>query len=49
PMATAGRRMVEGDWRVIVPVAGTVAAVVGVLVTALAARRRPRRVGRRRA
>ncbi|WP_091344527.1 D-alanyl-D-alanine carboxypeptidase family protein [Micromonospora rhizosphaerae] len=48
PVVTAGRRMAEGDWRVILPVAGGAAAVVGVVVTLLMARRR-RPVGRRRA
>ncbi|GAA4563147.1 hypothetical protein GCM10023176_06470 [Micromonospora coerulea] len=50
PAVTAGHRMAEGDWRVIVPVAGTAATVVGVLVTLLVARRRRTRpTGRRRA
>ncbi|SCG68318.1 D-alanyl-D-alanine carboxypeptidase family protein [Micromonospora inositola] len=49
PAATAGRRMAEGDWRVIGPVAGGAATVVGVLVAVLVARRRPRQTGRRRA
>ncbi|MDZ5442990.1 serine hydrolase [Micromonospora sp. 4G57] len=49
PAVTAGRRMVAGDWRVIGPVAGGASTVVGVLVAVLAARRRPRPTGRRRA
>ncbi|WP_406045385.1 serine hydrolase [Micromonospora sp. NBC_00898] len=49
PAATAVRRMVEGDWRVIGPVAGGGATLVGLLVAVLVARRRPRSIGRRRA
>jgi D-alanyl-D-alanine carboxypeptidase (penicillin-binding protein 5/6) len=50
PAVTAGRRMADGDWRVIAPVAGVAAVLVGGLAALLAARRRgARRMGRRRA
>ncbi|MCP3787203.1 serine hydrolase [Micromonospora sp. A3M-1-15] len=50
PAGTALRRMADGDWRVIVPIAGLLALVVGGLAAVLAARRgRSRRAGRRRA
>ncbi|MFG3684763.1 D-alanyl-D-alanine carboxypeptidase family protein [Micromonospora sp. NPDC047740] len=50
PAGTALARMADGDWRVIVPVAGILALTIGGLVAALVARRgRSRRVGRRRA
>jgi D-alanyl-D-alanine carboxypeptidase (penicillin-binding protein 5/6) len=50
PAGTALARMADGDWRVIVPVAGVLALTVGGLVAVLVARRgRTRRVGRRRA
>ncbi|MBQ1043068.1 MULTISPECIES: D-alanyl-D-alanine carboxypeptidase family protein [unclassified Micromonospora] len=61
PAGTALRRIGDGDWRMIVPVAGLLALTVGGVVAVLAARRsrrvgvvaarrgRPRRRGRRRA
>lgn len=50
PVGTALRRMADGDWKVIVPAAGLLALAVGILAGMLSARRRrPRRVGRRRA
>ncbi|PGH44633.1 D-alanyl-D-alanine carboxypeptidase [Micromonospora sp. WMMA1996] len=50
PAGTALRRVADGDWRVIVPLAGLLALVVGGTAAVLAARRgRSRRAGRRRA
>ncbi|MFD4208722.1 D-alanyl-D-alanine carboxypeptidase family protein [Micromonospora tulbaghiae] len=50
PAGTALRRIGDGDWRVIVPVAGLLALTVGGVAAVLAARRgRARRRGRRRA
>ncbi|MET7467840.1 serine hydrolase [Micromonospora sp. NPDC005222] len=50
PAGTALRRIGDGDWRMIVPVAGLLALTVGGVVAVLAARRgRPGRRGRRRA
>ncbi|MFC4147612.1 D-alanyl-D-alanine carboxypeptidase family protein [Micromonospora mangrovi] len=45
PAATAGQRIADGDWRVILPVAGVAAVLVGGVAALLAARRRPRRRG----
>ncbi|MGJ3226331.1 D-alanyl-D-alanine carboxypeptidase family protein [Micromonospora aurantiaca (nom. illeg.)] len=50
PAGTALHRIGDGDWRVIVPVAGLLALTVGGVAAVLAARRgRSRRRGRRRA
>ncbi|MFI7250730.1 D-alanyl-D-alanine carboxypeptidase family protein [Micromonospora chalcea] len=50
PAGTALRRIGDGDWRMIVPVAGLLALAVGGMAAVLAARRgRSRRRGRRRA
>ncbi|PPA61539.1 D-alanyl-D-alanine carboxypeptidase family protein [Micromonospora chalcea] len=50
PAGTALRRVGEGDWRMIVPLAGLLALTVGGVAAVLAARRgRSRRRGRRRA
>ncbi|MBU8861138.1 MULTISPECIES: serine hydrolase [unclassified Micromonospora] len=50
PAGTALQRIGDGDWRVIVPVAGLLALTVGGMAAVLAARRgRARRRGRRRA
>ncbi|WBC16208.1 serine hydrolase [Micromonospora sp. WMMA1998] len=50
PAGTALRRVADGDWQVIVPLAGLLALVVGGTAAVLAARRgRSRRPGRRRA
>ncbi|WP_349876873.1 serine hydrolase [Micromonospora sp. HUAS YX12] len=50
PAGTALQRIGDGDWRVIVPVAGLLALTVGGVAAVLAARRgRSRRRGRRRA
>ncbi|MFI7306572.1 D-alanyl-D-alanine carboxypeptidase family protein [Micromonospora aurantiaca] len=50
PAGTALRRVGDGDWRMIVPLAGLLALTVGGVAAVLAARRgRSRRRGRRRA